>query len=436
MTASLCKLSFDTNSRALERNKPHPKRPCPHRVDIEMFVDPRQSPPRLQHPKTILRKLLYEHTSMNAEARQLLDRYVPPDDRTEVEEKSEHNTFHKFMDLPRELRWDIWELSMPSRVLDALNIPEPGVRGYDKFMSPVLPVPSIAHVCRETHDVVQRRGIRLAREGALDGWEPEPNRPLPVGFVLPDDLPLYFHGIDNSDPLRQGVVEERGDYQFTNRAKVTTAAALLQERKFSTVAVYWPTEYLTMWPPPSPRSQHWAGNFMVRSKWRFLHGLHHSQTLRVITRREYVSIRLKVVRHSRLNPSNGRDLLDYEKYSVGGPVNIVVDLFDDQQLAELFSLQTLDGLQLEPPDIRWMSMHCVSCERKLWAEYMKPCVEWYWLYGFKEELDHTERRKVFPEGDLVDRNHPWVIKKLAQAPNFRPAVIFNLLPIVESVPIH
>ena len=66
-------------------------------------------------------------------------------------------TFHRFPDLPAEIRLQIWEASLPGRGYRTLHIGQ--MVGEPYCWTAKLPMPTLSRVCRESREVVLKRNI-------------------------------------------------------------------------------------------------------------------------------------------------------------------------------------------------------------------------------------------------------------------------------------
>jgi hypothetical protein len=110
-----------------------------------------------------------------------------------------------------------------------------------------------------------------------------------------------------------------------------------------------------------------------------------------------------------------------------GLIRVIVDLKDDQALAEIAALhdKTARSVPLSVTS-------CLNCLRKTWICSQSLYAKCFWLILHSDELSEAEKVLVFdtdkPEIAPCKPDHPWVKKKLSQAPRIRPAVTFTLQP--------
>ncbi|KAL4951457.1 hypothetical protein BDW69DRAFT_186358 [Aspergillus filifer] len=139
-----------------------------------------------------------------------------------------------------------------------------------------------------------------------------------------------------------------------------------------------------------------------------------------------------------MDPEKSKSIPDADEEAV----DVMVDLFDDQRMAELCSLSSHpshknpenpeDSLPKGSFSADSDSKECINCERQYWHADAKADVQRFWLYLHADELEESEMRDVFPAEDCYNPDHPWVVNKLAKAPEFRPAVVFTLISVVEG----
>ncbi|KAL5339374.1 hypothetical protein BJX70DRAFT_397824 [Aspergillus crustosus] len=412
----MVEVKHDSTCQEIKLNKP-----CPHPVNV-LFKDSRPSPPPLPLRKRILRNLLQNLTPMDTTIRTFIDAYIPKEDDIASVVKEDSDSQHKqedciipqFMRLPRELRDIIWEMAVPRRPVDVMAI---SVSGYFGRCSPPLPVPGVGRVCREAREAVMRRSHKFAI-GEYFKKVPEKGNSYPVGSLMPSDLPMFCAG---KLPGRLKVPKYHYDPKGVT---ITAASSLPKDIEASEIGVYWSSGRLDLKLPKSARHV-----YQHRKEWLFLREMDNLQRIVVVSRSSYIKLRLEV------DPEKGQDLRRHYPESTNGPAEFVVDLFDDQGLAEVCSLGTAPSIDatprhyLEKFNQPFVTVQCLNCERIVWQRYTKALVERFWLCLYADELDDKERQAVFPDDIPYMIDHPWVVDKLSQAPEFRPAVVFTPIPV-------
>ena len=403
------------------------------------FRDPRPNPPPLRARKTILAEIFRENTTFSDYMRTILDDYYHVNDpellnrELAAENENPPPTFPHFPLLPLEIREIIWEHAIPSRTLDVREIRN-GLN-YTSISSAVLPIPAIAFACREAYVVVMRLGTHL--QLATPTGRHKRIRKFPIGFfVRGKDIPLFLP--DPMGTLDSGKAKEKwpliikrplDDMPVTE----VTISTLVPAMESGVAAVNWSP------PMRRPNMREYPGCILPRH-WevikRAYQALGSNKKLRVLYiyyRPRYIEVSLAVPRESKIR----------ERRPIGYDVEVqlLVDLYDDQRLAELSSLETvledqdLTGPRCESLAARNPGLCLDTCERANWEKNIEPAVRCQWLQLFEDELDDDTYRAVFPWMATLgyDPDHPWVREKLASAPEFRPAVLVHLSPVP---PVH
>ncbi|KAK5659510.1 hypothetical protein OQA88_712 [Cercophora sp. LCS_1] len=396
-----------------------PGKQCGHPAN-ELFRDPRPNPPSLRSRKAILSSIFRDHGLLDDRSTLLLEHYAVPPDEEEVDVAA---SFPQFTQLPFEIREYIWQLALPSRILDIREIRHD--RGYLYVRGAALPVPLTARVCREAREVVMRLGHRLKLCWAYDDrrFNPGPNsggtlEVLPAGFFLKGkDVVLRFPDPSTVyDPAEQDVQT----LQSVDPSFLTLSAnGVLSQMNCDSVALNWT--------PPTRRP-----NTRAEPGSKIIYPWNTCKTLPPNVRTVYICYRSRFIDVYLGVAPKFFVAAKQDKYG-GVEAQLMVDLYNDQRLAELTRLDTIQGDRdrTEPrfaaPDIRNPGL-CINCERVQWETYLKPQVISNWLQLFEDELDEVTYPNIFPADAELGYNpdHPWVKEKLAHAPQFRPAVMVHL----------
>ncbi|KAK3682779.1 hypothetical protein B0T22DRAFT_484801 [Podospora appendiculata] len=431
--------------RALGFHYLKPGKQCPHPANV-WFRDPRASPPPLRPRKAILRDIFRDHSTSSASprTRAILAHYVEPDEPSSQTTVSTPSTFPQFPLLPAELREQIWQLALPRRTIDLREIRH--ARNYIGIRNVALPVPQLAHVCREARAVVQRLGVRLSL-----AWIPAPATKAllvrPVGFfVRGSDVALHMPGPElgdddaalarvNKAPAAAAAVDA------VWKAQILTASSITRTLRCDAAAVHWAgrarrplattRDPVTQFMPLSAAQS--AGGSL--RPWLALKDAGPAlRTVYVFYRSRFVEVSLLVDREFPAGDGEEDDIYAVARMSV--EVQLLVDLYDDHRLAELSTLETLnaDGDNDKPrfasPGARNPGL-CLNCERVHWEQNQRKNVLCQWLQLFEDELDAGMVDEVFVADETAtglpyNPDHPWVQEKLRSAPEFRPAVLVHL----------
>lgn len=403
---------------------------CPHPVS-SWFSDPRPNPPPLRARKTLLTEIFRENTTFNDHIRSVINDYYHVDDpellnrEHAAESEKPAPTFHQFSLLPLEIREAIWEHAIPSRTLDVREVRND--RRYTCISSAVLPIPTIAFVCREAHAVVMRLGTRLQLASLpVSGKR---IRRSPIGFFIKGkDIPLFLpdpkSALESRDKIYPLATERPSDDMSVTEVTVST---LVPAMECSVVAVNWspPMRRPNMRDYPGcTLPKHWE---VVKKAYKAL-----GSKLRVL----YIYYRPRYIEISLAAPPESPTISSRQPVWCDVEVQLLVDLYDDQRLAELNSLETVledrgrTGPRCENISARNPGLCLDTCERANWEKHTEPAIRCQWLQLFEDELDDDTYRAVFPSYAPLgyDPDHPWAREKLDNAPEFRPAVLVHLSP--------
>ncbi|KAL4881191.1 hypothetical protein BJY04DRAFT_218368 [Aspergillus karnatakaensis] len=426
-----------------------PKQRCPLSVN-GLFKDPRSPAPPLSSPEAIICNHLRENAPSTKFWNTVIEAYAPNDPRPEP-------TFPNFRNLPKEIRHMIWKYAIPVRTLDVNEVSRD--RTDNKYRGlQVLPMPSIAHECSEARKVVLRAGKLLAvyeqvsdlyinldlhathwsvlskPTNKLDDLKDDTRYHL-AGFLLPNDNIVYYKPfVQRVDACLQLRCSPEG-------FPVTDPRILPQVSGGQKVACWLGGDVHEVSKGIRPCPLHSIRDCTVK-RWDFLTKMDRLDTIFVLPfdwcaypishapnehqrkafRKAYFSTSRKAAaRYFRPD------------YGVG---TILVDLYDDQTLAQITSLNTgLDGL---PACAKRPWLPCINCQRRFWEQTHKKGAERFWLLLHSDELDRVEAAQVFPEGTPAgmatipyNSDHPWVKEKLSQVPDIRPAVSFKIEPCLN-----
>ncbi|KAK1756615.1 S-adenosyl-L-methionine-dependent methyltransferase [Echria macrotheca] len=370
-----------------------PGKQCSHPVS-DWFRDARPNPPPLRPRHVILAEVLRENTAFDHRIESILNSYMLATGISTAQTPLEDElpSFPKFSLLPFEIREYIWRLSLSSRVLDVREVQNNGK--YTNINSTILPVPTIARVCREAREVVMRHGRRI--QIALPHRRGSKVMFCPAGFFLKGiDIPLFLLDVGTTDAVLD-------DAQAEDMASDGVPVLNLVANKMA----------------PAMRCTAMASWVALK------HAGPGVRVIYVYYRSRFLEVSLGMTEEF-VNTADG--VFNVE-------VQLLVDMHDDQRLAELSSLETIgeDRGNNTPRYLGFAARNpglCINCDRIQWERHVRPAVMAHYLQLFEDELDDEMYRAVFPPTVTgYDPNHPWVMEKLKAAPEFRPAVLVHLLP--------
>ncbi|KAK4209119.1 hypothetical protein QBC37DRAFT_430804 [Rhypophila decipiens] len=431
-----------------------PGKQCPHPAST-WFRDSR--PLHLQQPRpsrrAILAQLYREHTTASpSRVENVLAHYMTPDEPEQVQSDAEPK-FTLFPLLPPEIRQQIWELAIPSRTVDLREIRHNGE--YTSIRYITLPIPPIGQVCREARHLVYRLGAHLEVAST-----PSDDAASDLSYYKKHNIGFFMKGIDialHMPDLDKYYEEDyafkvtgTGETNFGSEAWTVTSRALPKAMKSRAVAVNWsggnkgammgwPNRQLQRHPVlayDSGSTIGSLGNGRLMSDWTYIKEAATEgsslETVYVYHKSRFIDVYLLVddeFPEEVVNPEDPTRFYEVE-------MQLLVDLYDDEKLAEVASLETLN-LDKDNNKPRYAAAGavnpglCLNCERVQWEKHIKPDVEALWLQLYEDELevDPSLFEAVFTgkePGIPYNADHPWVKEKLRTAPEFRPAVLIHL----------
>lgn len=129
-----------------------------------------------------------------------------------------------------------------------------------------------------------------------------------------------------------------------------------------------------------------------------------------------------------------------QRHDFEPPIKTLVDLYDDNRLREVLSLDEGNTLPDAP---RWSQSRygvapCIECQRIQWEQRGRKLIETMWLmlcHSNTTMVSNKEAMEMWPLGlHHPDKEHPAAKRLLAEAPEFRPAVIINTVPKAKNSP--
>lgn len=435
---------------------------CTHAPNF-IYKDLRESAPPRRPTYDILRGLLYNFSNMSDLDRAILATHVAPDGsdgRAAIGGGSDGvpgPSFPQFGRLPAELRTLIWQLAVPRRIIDWPEFERPDYGDTGERIA----VPVVASVCREARNAVFRLGggstVAFVRDSAR---KPSPGEMSPAGdagkaaerhlagYIMPRDFVFHSRG-PRVHEYGTSVYES---WEDADGVVVCKEFGLRPRMRGDAVCVYWSDPMRDLKPYNFTKDIFYEER--VR-KWEFLGRMEGLRHLFIIFRYPvHVTVRVS----EEFRDLTGDDDKETTFRSLWDRQPLHVDLYDDEALADIISLDTYPHEGRNPRyAAEWrhtkgrQSGRCLNCDRVQWERYHKPWVERFWLMFFLDELDEEEAKVVFPrrerESDYItmpdplpyDASHPWVQQKLRDAPKFRPIVLITWMLLIgdaalEDVP--
>ncbi|KAK0639710.1 hypothetical protein B0T16DRAFT_423598 [Cercophora newfieldiana] len=405
-----------------------PGKQCAHPSN-SWFRDPRPNPPPLRSRTSILTSIFREHTTFDHTCQDILASYLPREDperlAREHDEDATARTFPQFMLLPLEIREHIWELALPRRTFDLREARHVGT--YTEFRNFLPPVPYIGQVCREARAVVMRLGTRLSyawTDQFAHDWPGGHTSSVKVSamgfFVMGRDMVLHMPDPSSGPELMLSEAEKVKPSGMVDGVSATTltAGTMQSVLRCPEMGVNWS-------PSARPANARSYPGSILPKPWRTLRTTSPDlETVYVYYRSRFIEV------------SMWMDDGFFKRWAHIGwitEVQLLVDLYDDQRIAELQSLETV-GTDDDKTGPRFANFGlrnpglCLNCERVHWEEHIKPAAVCQWLQLFEEELDELMYQSVFRPGSALgyDPEHPWAKEKLKEAPKFRPAILVLL----------
>jgi hypothetical protein len=300
-------------------------------------------------------------------------------------------SFHRFPDLPAELRVTIWDLAatQPRRIL-----PWGKYLNYDGKLPLNVPkhMPRVAQTCKEAWDAVNATGgyCEPYDRDAYDMWRDEKKPPSGV-WASHDDL-VYLPGASK------------------RKSRLFNLDRLLNLDFFAArkeLAVEY-NEFVLLGPS--------------MKLYRFLRDAQRLKTLVFIMDVQDININV----HFRGIPHRLQKLVLHE------------DTHEMEKLDELWQglgpeavwiwRRVYDLLRANSAIYApWMVSRCMLCETQLWKDEYVPRIKSAWLRIMcAEDPEIRNDPDIFPDGGLEpNEKHPWVQEELAKMPELKPAILLN-----------
>ena len=363
-----------------------PGKQCPHAADT-WFQDPRPNLPPLRSRSSIWREIVRDSDRPRSKQDKLISSYVSGDNKSllESEAKAEQEfieiALKRFPDLPRELKDAIFEKARHPRLLDLLRL------SYSWYIhrGPPPVGASVDHASRERalKMVVPSTKIRhVMNDGELD-----------FNHFTSHDIVLY--------PSQQ-LVLHNGALEPTlflpNLLQSKTVVIHWQMLRLTARSIRLTEDIASALDQDDPRAEMEARfhneSFDLRRFilcYRFLLNLEHMKTLGVSLRKTHgyeQGVRFYV--DANLEASEER-CQDRDKISEPS-VETLVDLYDDNRLAEVTSLGShLREANSQPRyslhhDHPYTGTLCLNCERVQWETLYKERAEKIWVMLHADEV--------------------------------------------------
>ena len=424
-----------THRELLEMYESHniwPGKHCPHPVNA-WFKDTRAIRPPLKSRTKIFRDIVSGTDLPESVKARYTASYLPRDDPWRLREEASKDTFEYFSHLPPEIRCMVWQMAAEEpRFVDWRRV---NPHAFSRWGRTSLP--TAAMVCREAYTSI----TRLAQ--LYKSNSPVVNRAL--GYVGPNDI-LYCvpaqTQLENGDIFINDVDTAPSD---------TFVRSVIDALGTKTIVVPWSHEFIdrVSW------ERHWEDMsdeewFFMRD-WSYLKDLSSVETVYVSwissidTPMAFADSKILTVR-----VKNGSD------WDLGFPITAMVDLYDDQRLAEIASLETERSENVTPHyrDLGVRPRMCVDCERVDWENRYRSQVVKLWLLLHRNELNEPDEavneedygisstfgseraesgtKSILLADGSINVQNPWVQDKLSRMPNFKPCVLVKLYLRLEG----
>lgn len=332
--------------------------------------------------------------------------------------------FHPFPRLPPELRHMIFQEAAEARILpmDCMT------KFHHVYCEPTYilrrRMPVVASVSREARDAVKL----LGRSDLRTGFRAQPSQLFQVGttpqnwvsncgFLMGRDVVHYTFPFDFSE-----VIEDSG----------TDAAAVVHHpRKIPSVLGTTTVAVSLAGLPPLHYFN--GGIWNAMAKWSFLKDMKSLETLYIVLSSSSIIYERNT---AKIIP---KSICDYTGWDDN--VSVLVDIYDDQRLAEITSLDVPYPVKLGPG--RWFNIRhrdavleilgtCLHCLRERWESEVKPRMEKMWVLLHVDDPGQQDFEEIVNQDDgKINRDHPWVRTKLDTMPQLRVFVDFNLRSAVD-----
>lgn len=412
------------------------------------WLEQKRAQPSARSKVNIFRELVYDSNLPLIRKNKLVVRYEEREHEAATPKHQQQQTpseFRLFPQLPPEIRTLIWELLQDAAEPRVLNIRDMsrGVAAGSETAPPPprVRMPVLASVCREAYSFIQARGRRDLRTGlrtirsggghaSRGSAAADSERRCTTaqghdcGFLMPSDvvhydetpigfaetseahhpcsIPRVLQSRSVSVIFADGVLQELLDYIL--RLDLDLLDAIVRGK-----------DYWKIW------------SFL--QDWTFLKDNPQLKTLYVGWKRSHVVYeRCDSLGEfeSAADFALGRGSDDSN--GDGDELTALVDLYDDDRLAELSSLE-VPHAQFEADDpARQIIGGCIPCMREEWEILLRRGMEMLWVMLHIRELPQSQMDDILlpGQGQGLNRDSDWVKEKLQTMPDIRPFVKLSL----------
>lgn len=311
-------------------------------------------------------------------------------------------TFHRFPDLPAELRITIWELAaaQPRRIL-----PWGGYSIYGKLpLNVPKHMPRVAQTCKEAWDAV----------GAMGGYC-EPHHHEAYNLVLAEKTPP------------KGVWASHDDLVYI-------PDGLRYEPRLFNVDRAWGLDFLCARKELAVEYNEFVQLGPSKRVYRFLR---HARKLKTLV---FVMVARDISIYVDLENRESESDFPSEQFENREMLHKLVMHEDTLEMEKLDALwqglgpeaiwiwRRIDELCRVNAAVYapWMVARCMPCETRLWNDEYVPRIKSAWLRIMcAEEPEIRNDADIFPDGFEPNWEHPWVQKALSNMPELKPAVLLN-----------
>jgi hypothetical protein len=410
-----------------------------HHGPFSDWLEQKRAQPSARSKVDIFRELVYGSNLPLNRKNRLVARYEKREyEAAPPKQQQTPGEFRLFTQLPPEIRTMIWEHlqdAAESRVLNIRDMSR-GVAAGSETSPPRVRMPVLASVCREAYSFINARGRRDLRTGLRaihSGGGHSSRSPAadPVrkcaaaqghdcGFLMPSDVVHY-----DETPIG-----------FAETSDVHHPCGIPRALKSRTVSVLFADGVLQELLDYILRLDRDLLDDIVRGKdywkiwsflqdWAFLKDNPQLQTLYVGWKRSHVVYE----RCASLEEFDSTaDFALGRGDDNGDELTALVDLYDDDRLAELSSLEVPQP-QFEADDpARQIFGGCIPCMREEWETLLRPGMEMLWVMLHIRELSQSQMDEILMpgEGQGLNKKQDWVKEKLQTMPGIRPFVKLSL----------
>lgn len=375
--------------------------------------------------KAIFREIILAANIMDSEKERLLVNYICEDDWEAPCPRAP--TFPRFRELPAELQVMIWEKAvLVPRLVDVTTIT--GWARRTLGGPPRMPEPVLARTARDLEYETQRLGngcLSTSFRRQVWSWPDEPTITREVSFILPTDT-MYYGALDER-------ATRLGYAPLPMNKDVCHPRDLAKMCGSQSVACWWSPEILTHDWVLERGLDAFEAAFI--DTWSFLKDISSLQTLWV----SWIGSSPGCQTHSRC----GEDGIaircrtragDEEPMLTESQIRLTVNLFEDERIAEILSLDS-HVWDCDKPFHTVHSRlgpHCLHCERTRYIETYQAVFPKLWVMLSIEELPTAKRRGVLDNHGRLNKANAWVREKLALMPEIKPYVSFQLFPQTDE----